>query len=412
MNLIALALLTLLPPDDGYKVGSLNPILEIYVGEKQTDGKRELVFELESMKFQSNDRNYGCIFVNGRIVMIKEVNKADSYVRGHVLIPDAGAVILAYAGVVTHADRVDPHNHKALWKAFIDSDSKVFHRHLMGLPRWWVNNPIRARGNGKPVGRLESSKRPEFSQEEKPQRARQALHPDTTEHDRFMLVWGLATSGYSPESADALVKIACDSTESETTRGYAAMGLSNFTLKLPAESKADILRRLQGALEREKGDCPDSILRTILAWGGSADLLATIGKDLRGHSMEIEVLKTAPSEVAIPRLWRMVEAAPKSRKSRAWMERTNVGYALIAHQDKRGVDILVESIPLDKSPSGQHSNNVFHGLVRLVFHQNFGYNSANYHPSLGEAIPQMARWWSENRESFTWDGAQPKPDRR
>ena len=53
--------------DDGkekWRVAENNGVVAVYAG-KTAPEKRELVFELKEMKFYSNQRLYGCIFVNG-----------------------------------------------------------------------------------------------------------------------------------------------------------------------------------------------------------------------------------------------------------------------------------------------------------------------------------------------------------
>ncbi len=55
-------------PKHGLHVEHVNQILSVYLDQKLKEDCITLVFEFKNMKFYSNQRMYGCIFVNGRIV--------------------------------------------------------------------------------------------------------------------------------------------------------------------------------------------------------------------------------------------------------------------------------------------------------------------------------------------------------
>ena len=125
------------------RVDHVNEILQIYVAPERKDGLTILVFEIKDMKFLSNQRLYSGIFVNGRIVQIREYNTDDSYVRGEVEISPDEKEIVAYSGVLSHPEQIDHNNRSAMWEAFLKSDVKPFKARLEDLPEWWVSNPIR-----------------------------------------------------------------------------------------------------------------------------------------------------------------------------------------------------------------------------------------------------------------------------
>ncbi|MCI0487935.1 MAG: hypothetical protein L0229_15190 [Blastocatellia bacterium] len=125
------------------KVDHVNEILQIYVAPERKDGLTIMVFEMKDMKFLFNQRLYSCIFVNGKIVQIREYNMDDSYVRGEVEIGPDEKEVVAYSGVLSHPEQIDPHNRSAMWGAFVKSEIKPFKSRLEDLPEWWVSNPIR-----------------------------------------------------------------------------------------------------------------------------------------------------------------------------------------------------------------------------------------------------------------------------
>lgn len=127
-----------------WTVAENNPIIQVYVGKTNSDGT-ELVFELATMHFSSNQTLYGCIFVSGQIAYLKEYNNEDNYVRAVVKLPADDPELVMYSGVIKAVELIDPHDHAALWKAFIKSSYKPFRAKLSHLPQWYVTNPIKAK---------------------------------------------------------------------------------------------------------------------------------------------------------------------------------------------------------------------------------------------------------------------------
>jgi len=230
---------------------------------------------------------------------------------------------------------------------------------------------------------------------------RLATSPGTPHAVRFAAVRGLAMSPYTAESANALAQVACDSKAGETTRIYAAMGLSNFTSHLPEDLKTAIRKKLRGALAREGPDTPDGIIRTLLAWGDAPCIHEILGDKLVGHSMEIDVLDALPGEWACERLWQLYLSSPKSRKAEHYSTKAKIGRVLAMREDKRGIDILIGLLPAESAPSPQYRSNVYNFLA-LKLRRDFGYKMGNYRPELEQAIPKMIGWWQENRETFTF----------
>lgn len=387
-------------------VGELNEIVEIYVGERLPNGRTEVVFALKTMQFYSNQSNYGCIFVNGRIVQIREYNNEDSYVRGEVELPADGELI-AYCGVISSKKGVDAHDHAALWRAFVSSPHKPFSAKVADRPKWWVSNPIREkRKDAKPsVDPPPLSERiirsyPYLKREEMPEAIQLAMAPTTGQKARFYAVWGLAISGYTPEGAKALAWVACNRELQEGERGYAAMGLSNFTGAMPAQEREAIREQLRKLLADEGADMPHGIIRTLIAWGDAAYIHETLSGRLKGHPMEIEVLEALPSrEAALARLLQLLETCPARTKDERHNWRARVGSALVRQKDKRGIDILLSLLAKEEAPGPQYRNNTFQFLANTLG-QSFGYPKGNYRPELEEAIPKMVAWWEEHRDTF------------
>ena len=230
---------------------------------------------------------------------------------------------------------------------------------------------------------------------------RLATSPEADPGARFSAVRALAISPYTVESANALAQVACDANAGETTRIYAAMGLSNFTHALPEDLKSAIRKKLRGALAREGPDTPDGIIRTLLGWGDAACIREILGNRLAGHSMEIDVLDALPGEWACERLWQLYLSCPKGRKAEHYNMRATIGRALVRREDKRGIDILMELLPAQNAPGPQYRNNVYN-LLALKLRRDFGYKGGNYRPELQQAIPKMIDWWQVNRETFAF----------
>jgi hypothetical protein len=407
LRLVLLGLLLAAPAaaatTDDWTVAGNNPIIQIYV-VKSAGGEAELVFELKSMEFSSNQRLYSGIFVNGHVVDIKEYNTEDSYVRGVVALPADGQ-ITAYAGVIKAPEAINPHDQAALWNAFVRSPHQPFRAKVADLPAWYVRNPIKDRAAGYP----------HLKPEQRPAKAKEALDPATGDKARFYAVWGLAISGYCPEGAEALAIVATDPKQEPTTRDYAGMGLRNYSGAMPEEIRGPIQARLRKALAAEKEKLPDGVLRTLVGWGDADLIRETLGERLRGHPMEIEVLqKTGSRQEAVARLMEMYKAAPEVTSQAGWYQRSHVGTALVKMGDKRGVDILLECLTVEKpwpldndSAPDQESNaasfrqclnNTFRWVARAIG-QDFDYSTEeNWRPELNKAIPRMVEWWKANRE--------------
>ena len=246
---------------------------------------------------------------------------------------------------------------------------------------------------------------PYISDQSHAEKARIALSPDTPEDERFEAVWALAISGYTEKSALALAVVACDKTISHTTRGYAAMGLRNFTSSIPQKLKSEIQEMLRGVIARENADTPDGVIRTLIAWADAPFVYKTLGPEAAGHPMEIEILAGLPGKNGVDRLWQIYESCPKRHWS--YFKRSQIGRAMVKKQDTRGIDILMELLPAAKAPSGQYRHNVFKFLA-IHIGQDFGYNALNYDPSLNQAVAGMLSWWDENRHRFALDGRSNK----
>ena len=404
---------------DEWTVAENNRIVQIYVDRTTPEGA-ELVFELASMHFYSNQRLYGCIFVNGQIAYIKEYNNEDSYVRAVVKLPADGELV-AYSGVVKAAERIDPKAHAALWRTFVNSPHKSFKARLEDLPEWYVMNPIKAKKiQGTQQVRPQPRQRgghPYLKPEERAAKAKEALDPLTGDKARYKAVWGLAISGYCRESAEALLVIAADRTRDEALRECAAMGLIHFQAAMPAEVRGPIRKKLCDALEAEKEKLQPGVIFMLVIWGEADRVHKVLGEKLRDHPREVIVLeKISSRKVAVSRLWEIYQTAPAAQSGNiALSRRWHAGAALILRGDKRGVDILIESLTTDPAPMAdklspaarksevalfrQSRHNTFMHIASAL-HQNFGYGGSNWSPGLDEAIPKMVEWWKANRE--TW----------
>jgi hypothetical protein len=240
---------------------------------------------------------------------------------------------------------------------------------------------------------------PYLKPDEIPGKVKLAVSVETPAEERFKAVWGLAISGYTKESAEALSQVACDKSAGETTRDYAAMGLNNFTRQIPEESRKTIQQSLHGVLEKEKGDTPEGIIRTLIAWNDAPFIREILGEQVKGHNMEVEVLAALPGQESCDKLWQLYQESPKGYRSVYYNKKASIGRALVAKNDTRGIDILVELLPEDHAPGHQYRHNVFVFLARKI-DKDFGYKAENYHPALEKAVPEMLSWWKENRGTF------------
>lgn len=237
--------------------------------------------------------------------------------------------------------------------------------------------------------------------------AKLAASADTPKELRFYAIWGLAISGYSPEAAEGLIQAAEDRSLSATARGYAAMGLSNFSHKLPPESREVLRGRLRRMVESESGAIPDSIVRTLLAWGDAEWIAKRLGDQTRGHQMEIEILHALGPARATDRLLELYREEEKQSVRESYNRRAEIGRALLIFHDRRGIDILdslldADVVPLSgEQPNHQYRHNVFNAIARSVG-QDFGYEHLNFDPSIDEAIRRFRSWWLEHRYTFTF----------
>lgn len=216
---------------------------------------------------------------------------------------------------------------------------------------------------------------------------------------QFEAVRKLAISGYSQEAAQVLTAVATDVKAPENTRAYAAMGLRNFTNRIPADEKDAIQAALRKALQTECEVTPDELIRTLLAWGEARFVQDALGDKLAGHAMEIDVLERSTDASASDRLWTIYRNAPQGKSAPAYEKRTNVGMALANRNDVRGIDILMTLLPAEAGPGPQYRNNLYHFLA-LKLGRNFGYGQGNYRSELEQAVPKMLAWWEEHRSSF------------
>lgn len=249
---------------------------------------------------------------------------------------------------------------------------------------------------------------PYLKQDEIQAKGKIAVSAEISPEEKFRAVWGLAISGYTKESVEALTQVACDKGAGETTRGYAAMGLRNFTGQLPDESRKAIQQRLRAVLESERGNTPDGILRVLIAWDDAPFIDELLGKQLQGHTMEVEVLAALPGKESGEKLWQLYEASRKSYKSTDYNRTAAIGRALVHKEDVRGIDILVDLLPEDHAPGPQYRHNVFVFLARSL-NKDFGYKASDYDPALEDAVAKMASWWKKNKGTFVFavsDGRQ------
>jgi len=217
--------------------------------------------------------------------------------------------------------------------------------------------------------------------------------------ERFEAVMELAVAEYSPESAEALLRVACDRKADETTRDYAAMGLGNYSNEMSEETRKETEKGLLEALGSEKENAPSEIIRTLLWWGKAKAVAEMLGEKLKGHGMEIAVLEAMPGKEGTARLWELYEGCEKTAKAEPYDRRAHIGRAMVKHGDKRGIDILMELLPTGSAPGEQYRRNVYEFLARTL-RQDFGYGEGNSSGELEEAGAKMTEWWKKNREGF------------
>lgn len=226
-----------------------------------------------------------------------------------------------------------------------------------------------------------------------------ALSAKTDGGLRYQAVWGLAISGYSPESADALIAVVENTSFEENVRDVAAMGLRNFTLNLDEESKEALKKRLHATILADPAHASDEMIRVLLTWGDAAWVVETLGEHLHGHPMEVEILSHYTANVAIPRLLDIYFETKQAVTTPSYNKRAEIGTALLDFKDKRGIDILASLLPNDCAPGNEYRNYVFNLIIKHVGHS-FGYTHRNYDPSLEQAVSRFSEWWLRERYSF------------
>jgi len=230
---------------------------------------------------------------------------------------------------------------------------------------------------------------------------RLATSAATDPRTRFDAVRLLAIGRYTPDGAEALTDVACHRKLGRTTRGYAAMGLRNYSDQMPKEMKAAIKPRLRNTLEAEGDRTPREIILVLTRWGDARYIQEILGEGLAGHSMEIEVLQATPDPAASDRLWQLYQSCPRSWKPGHYNRRAAIGRALAQRRDKRGIDILIELLDAENAPAPQYRSNTYIRIA-VMLGEDFGYKGDNYRPALEQAIPKMIDWWKNNRETFTF----------
>ena len=251
---------------------------------------------------------------------------------------------------------------------------------------------------------LASNDYPRFDKADYPLAIKEALAGS------FRATWGLAISGYSPEAAQALLRIAGDKGLPDGNRRYALMGLRNFRASLSDSQNKQVRQILEGIVAERKTRAGEAEIGWLLDLGGVACIQETLGKDLVGWPHEPLVLQYAPGEAAIERLAEIGEEWAKAPNEQTFRRSYRAGWALVVRRDKRGVDVLLGMLPVGKGLDPQVRNNIYSFLAREVG-QRFGYADGNYRPELEEAARTMRNWWAEHRETFRFPQA-GRPEQR
>lgn len=419
-----------LEPENDYFVAECNPIQEIYVGEtipraadSDEAGKTELVFELGSMHFYSNDTRYGCIFVSGQIVWIKEYNQRDSYVRGYVALP-AYKDLVAYSGVIGRRNnKLDPFKHELLWQAFADSAHEPFRGKLQNRPKWFVNNPIRMKQAKRPlpapanlegnpeenakVHRLNLNERdyPYLAKDEIPQAIAMYRDPLTGEMDRFSIVWGLAISGYTPPGAEFLAEVVANAELNRTWREYAAMGLGNFSGSLTPDERDKYAGVLRECLGKEEKQTPPGILRVLIGWGEVDHVERELQGKLDNHSMQVEILTASNRPGASDELWQLYQAIPAEnfQADTASGKATRLGWALVLRHDKRGLGILARTVLVTaKDASAQQARINILQFVTQHTGGAFRFSGDTQPDAVQHEAERFALWWETKGQEFNF----------
>jgi hypothetical protein len=385
-----------------------NRIVGIYLGKPRPNNATEIVIELADYRFAWEPGRQNCTLVNARPVTIDEYNPDDSYVRGYAWLGNAETVT-AYSGIVKSSGATAGAP-MAQWKVFEGSGCKPFVASRRELPRWWTTNPIHEKHrHDKPA-----TSRPVTTRPTALQRVEMALagnaSPDLRPEDRPLVIeaalggnfnamrW-LGISGYSPDAADALLRIATDKSFGETTRGCAAMGLGNYLSRLSTEQKECIRTTIAKVIQREGRNTPDTLIRLLIAMDGASLVAELMGNDLAGSRCEVEVLARLPGDAAGQRLWQLCEQLRDQPIAEVAFRIQVIGDAMLSRKDKRGADVLLSLLPKDVGLDKQFRHNTYAVLARYT-RKDFGYKAVNYHPDLEAAVPKMIEWWKTSRVSF------------
>jgi hypothetical protein len=330
----------------------------------------------------------------------------------------AAETITVYSGVVTSsgANIGDP---AAQWKAFVDFGCAPFVASRRELPRWWTTNPIREKHRYAKA----ATSRPAATQPTARQRVEMILagrdYPYLRPEDRplaieaalagnFNATWGLAISGYSRDAADALLQIATDKSFGATTRGYAAMGLGNFSGRLSREEKELICIAIATAIQQEGRSVPGEFVRLMNRLDSAPLVAELLGEDLAGSRFEIDVLARLSGDAAGQRLWQLYEQLRGRAVTEVASRIAVIGNAMLDRKDKRGADVLLSLLPKGTGLDNQVRHNTYSALARRIGNS-FGYAAVNYHPDLEAAIPKMVEWWNNNQQQFEFDRPTTRP---
>jgi len=223
---------------------------------------------------------------------------------------------------------------------------------------------------------------------------------------RSLAVYALAISGYSPESFEALRKIAMDTSMAAHDRDSATMGLQNFWSDLSDAKRKEVRLNFRELHRAQDLESSDQTLRASIIYGNGPWIAEQLGSKLSGHRLEIEIDASLPDPEAMKRLIAKYQTLEGDALPLSYDSRAEIGRALIEHHDKRGIDILdtlldAGNVPLlqDGAPSHQYRSNVFRFIQRSVG-KTFGYEHLNYDPSIDEAIARFRKWWLIERYKF------------
>lgn len=260
---------------------------------------------------------------------------------------------------------------------------------------------------------------------ERAARVRLAIDPATDDKTRYEAVYAMAVGGYSPEAARALGSIAAGREYSAVVRWNAAMGLRNFTPEMPEPVRESIRGELRLAAKVEQDKLPAGPLYVLNDWGDADWIVEALGKNLRVHQEEVDVLARVRSrEFAVARLWEIYQTAATATTRAGWIRRRHVGTVLLERRDKRGVNALLECLtvtepwPADEPPPRypEHPNAVsFRRDREAILRQLRGLpgmsmgcpdKAATSPAHLADASAKLAAWWKAHCDGWEF-GVEP-----